>query len=131
VRPQISWYVCSMYLGTKVDFFSYTCTFCALLPWCCVLVCESFFLRMYCTIVLFPTYVPYNFLILQNLYVEVRCVRTSDYLPSHHLEASTFKPPSTTPPNSIATAIEFTALFKFTSPSCQKMPPPQRRLSLL
>jgi hypothetical protein len=67
VRSQISWYVCSMYLGTKGDFFSYTCTFCALLPRCCVLLCESFFLRMYCTIVLFPTYVLYNFLILQIL----------------------------------------------------------------
>ncbi len=39
VRSQISWYVCSMYLGTKGDFFSYTCTFCALLPRCCALLC--------------------------------------------------------------------------------------------
>ena len=55
VRSQISWYVCSMYLGTKGDFFSYTCTFCALLPRCCALLC-------------FPTYVPYvQFLILRIL----------------------------------------------------------------
>jgi hypothetical protein len=51
VRSQISWYVCSMYLGTNGDLFSYTCTFCALFPpRCCVL----------CVWVLFPTYVPYN-----------------------------------------------------------------------
>jgi hypothetical protein len=55
VRSQILWYVCSMYLGTKGDFFSYTCTFCALLPRCCALLC-------------FPTYVPYvQFLILRIL----------------------------------------------------------------
>jgi hypothetical protein len=39
VRSQISCYVCSMYLGTKGDFFSYTCTFCAHLPRCCALLC--------------------------------------------------------------------------------------------
>ena len=36
----------------KGGFFSYTCTFCALLPQCCVLLYESSFLRMYRTIVI-------------------------------------------------------------------------------
>ena len=76
-------------------------------------LCESFFLSMYCTIVLFPTYtILYYFLILRNLCLTklraYQLVRTSDHLPSHHLDASNFKPPSTTPPNSIAT-IEFTS----------------------
>ena len=62
VRSQISWYVCSMYLGTKGDFFSYTCTFCALLPRCCALLCGRP-LSYVCTI---------QFLKLRIFYVEVR-----------------------------------------------------------
>ena len=54
VRSQISWYVCSMYLGAKGNFFFIYTTLCALLPRCCVLLCKSFHLRMYRTIFLFP-----------------------------------------------------------------------------
>ena len=93
--------MCVVRIGLREIFFL-THTFCAL-PHGAVCFCVSplSYLRMYHTIVLFTTYVPYNFLIV---YVEVRCVHTSDHLPSHHLEASNFKPPSTTPPT-----IEFTS----------------------
>jgi hypothetical protein len=53
VRSQISWYVCSMHLGTKGDFFSYTCTFCAHLPRCCALLCGRPLSYNVCTVQFF------------------------------------------------------------------------------
>jgi len=50
----------------KGDFLSYLYFLCSS-PRCCVLLCEYFFLRMFCTIVLFPTYILYSFLILRIL----------------------------------------------------------------
>ena len=64
VRSQISWYVCSMYLGTKGGGVL-TCTFCALLPRCCVLLCGSS-LSYVCTV---------QFLKLQILCWSTNCVR--------------------------------------------------------
>jgi hypothetical protein len=68
VRSQISWNVCSMYLGTKEDFFL-THTFCALLPRCCALLCGSP-LSYVCTV---------QFLILRILCWSTNCVHTSDH----------------------------------------------------
>ena len=85
--------------------FFLTFTFCALLLQCCVLLCGSH-LSYVCT-------VQVQTLILQSFW-GMTYMRTSDHLPSHHLEASDFMPPSTTPHNSIAT-IEFT-------PPCNQTP---------
>jgi hypothetical protein len=76
VRSQISWYVCSMYLGTKGDFFSYTCTFCALLPRCCALLCGRP-LSYVCTVHT-----------ISNTPNFTNCVRMYFYhLPSHYFPA--------------------------------------------
>jgi hypothetical protein len=66
VRSRISWYVCSMYLGTKGDFFSYTCTFCAHLPRCCALLCGRPLSYDVCTV---------QFLKLRILCWSTNCVR--------------------------------------------------------
>ncbi len=52
VRSQISWYVCSMYLGTKGDFFSYACMYflCSSPTVLCAALWQASFLHMYRTI---------------------------------------------------------------------------------
>ena len=94
VCSQISWYVCSMYLGTKGIIFFYTCTFCALLPHRCVLLCEDV-LYIICTPLSYTRYVKFsNTPIFMSKYPA--CVLLTICCLTTWRPTSNFKPPSNT-----------------------------------
>jgi hypothetical protein len=120
--------------GLRGIFFLTTCTFCALLPRCCVLLCGSHL-----------SYVCTEQTLILLIFWGMTCVRTSDHLPSHPLEASIslclLQPHSITPSPLLNSHLRVTKLHyfsisahEFTSPPCHlelKRPPQMWRRSLL